>query len=171
MLRKTAEITFANLFKNCSNAVFSDHRITLTAKIPLVMQVIVGGSILYRVFGADWIMHALAGFGIGAIVLKAYKTAVTYYGYGHLVSYFHLDRLRIPRVEKETSSLGFTLFSLVLVASLWEIFERAVYLLSPINVFRVGMEPSLNITGDIFFAITGGIVAWYLVKCRLEWLE
>ena len=164
------KITFTNLFKICSNAVFSDYRIALTAKIPLVMQVLVGGSIFYGVFGADWILHALAGFGIGAIALKAYKTAVNHYGYSHLVSYFNLDRLRISGVERETGSLGFTLFSLVVVASLWEIFERAVYLMSPTNVFRVGMEPSWNIIGDIVSAITGGMAAWYLVKCKLKWL-
>lgn len=164
------KISFTNLFKMCSNAVFSDYRIALTAKIPLVMQVLVGGSIFYGVFGADWIMHALAGFGIGAIALKAYKTAVNNYGYSHLVSYFHLDRLRISVVERETGSLGFTLFSLVVVASIWEIFERAIYLVSPINVFRVGMEPLGNIIGDIVSAITGGMAAWYLVKCKLKWL-
>ena len=164
------KITFTNLFKICSNAVFSDYRIALTAKIPLVMQVLVGGSILYGVFGADWIIHALAGFGIGAIALKAYKTAVNHYGYSHLVSYFHLDRLRISGVERETGSLGFTIFSLVVVASIWEIFERAVYLMSPTNVFRIGMEPPWNIIGDIVSAITGGMAAWYLVKCKLKWL-
>jgi len=163
-------ISFTNLFKMCSKAVFSDYRISLTAKIPLVTQVLVGGSILYEVFAADWIIHALAGFGIGVIALKAYRTAVNNYGYSPLVSYFNLDKIRISRVEKKTGPLGFTLFSIVVVASIWEIFERAVYLTSPNNAFRIGMEPFWNITGDIVFAITGGTVAWYLIKCKLKWL-
>jgi hypothetical protein len=167
---KCAKITFANLFKTCSNSVFSDYRIALIAKIPLVMQMLAGGSILYGVFGADWIMHALAGFGIGAMTLKAYKTALASYGYSYLVSYLRLDRLRVCNVERKKGSLGFTIFSLAAVSSLWEIFERVVCLISPTNVFRVGMESSLNIIGDIFFVIAGGIVAWYLVKCKLEWL-
>jgi hypothetical protein len=81
-----------------------------------VTQVLVGGSILYEVFAADWIIHALAGFGIGAIALKAYKTAVNNYGYSSLVSYFRLDRLRVSGVEKVTGSIGFTLFSVIVAA-------------------------------------------------------
>jgi len=163
-------ISFTNLFKMCSNAVFSDYKISLTAKIPLVTQVLVGGSILYEVFAADWIIHALAGFGIGVIALKAYKTAVKNYGYSTLVSYFRLDRLRVSGVERETGPIGFTLFSVIVVALIWEVFERAIYLTSPINAFRIGMEPSWNIIGDLVSAITGGMVAWYLVKCKLKWL-
>ena len=163
-------ISFTNLFKMCSNAVFSDYRISLIAKISLVTQVLVGGSILYKVFAADWTIHALAGFGVGAIALKAYKTAVNNYGYSPLVSYFHLDRLRISGVEKQTGSIGFTLFSVIVVASIWEIFERAVYLMSPINAFRIEIEPSWNIIGDMVSAIAGAIAAWYLVKYKLKWL-
>lgn len=167
--KNSDRIGFKNLFKMCSNAVFSDYRISLTAKIPLVTQALVGGSILYEVFAADWIIHALAGFGIGAIALKAYKTAVNNYGYGPLISYFNLDKIRISRVERKTGSLEFALFSIVVFASIWEIFERAVYLMSPNNAFRIGMEPSWNIIGDIVSAITGGMVAWYLIKCKLKW--
>ena len=164
------KITSSNLFKMCSNAVFSDYRISLTSKIPLAMQVLVGGSILYEVFGADWMMHALAGFGIGAITLKAYKTAVNHYRYNCLVSHFHLDRLHFSVVEKKTSSLGFTLFSLIVVALSWELFETVVYLVSPSNVFRVGAEPFWNNIGDIISAIAGGMTAWYLVERKLKWL-
>ena len=164
------KITFTNLFKMCSNAVFSDYRIALTAKIPLVIQVLVGGSILYEVFGADWIMHSLAGFGIGAITLKAYKTGVNHYGYNRLASFFHLDRFRVFKVERKTGSAEFTLFSLAVVSLTWEILERVVYLVSPINVFRVGAEPLWNIIGDIVSAIMGGMAAWYLVRCKFKWL-
>jgi hypothetical protein len=164
------KITFPNLFKMCSDAFFSDYKIALTATIPLVIQVLVGGSILYKVFGADWIIHALAGFGVSVIASKAYKTAVTYYGYSHLVAYFHLNRFRVSEAEKKTSLLGFTLFSLVVVALPWEIFERVIYLASPNNVFRVGLEPLWNVTGDVVSAIIGGIVAWYLIKYKLKWL-
>jgi hypothetical protein len=125
---------------------------------------------LYGFFGADWIIHALAGFGIGTIVVKAYQTAVDEYGYSHLVSYFHLDKLHVSGVEKTTGSSGFTLFSLLLVASIWEIFERVVYLVSPVNTFRIGFEPLWNATGDIVFGVTGGMVAWYLIKYKLKWL-
>jgi hypothetical protein len=168
--RNCDKITFTNLFMTCSNAVFSDYRIALTALIPLVMQMFAGGSILYRVFGAAWVMHALAGFGIGAVAFKAYKTAVDHYEYSHLVSYFRLDRFRISGVESKTSSLGFTLFSLVVLASTWEIFERVVYLMSPVNVFRVGLEPPWKSIGDVVFGVTGGMAAWYLVKRKLKWL-
>jgi len=164
------KIAFTSLFKTCSNAVLSDYRISLAAKIPLVIQVLVGGSILYEVFGADWIIHALAGFGIGVMVLKAYETAVDNYGYSNLLSYFHLDRLHFSSVESKTNSLGFTLFSLLIVAPAWEIFEKVDYLLSPANVFRIGMEPLWNTIGDIVFGVAGGMVAWYLVKCKLKWL-
>jgi len=164
------KISFTNLFQTCSNAVFSDYRISLTAKISLVAQVLVGGSILYDVFAADWIIHGLAGFGIGAIALKAYETAVNNCGYSNLVTYFHLDRLHIPRVERETGSLEFSLFSVAIVALIWEIFERAIYLISPINALRIGLEPLWNTTGDIVSAIIGGIAAWYLIKCRLKWI-
>ena len=163
-------ITFASLFKTCSDAVFSDYRIALLAKTPLVMQVLAGGSVLYGVFGADWLMHALAGFGIGAMALKAYKTAVNHYGYSHLASYFRLDRFQTFRVERKKGSAEFTLFSLVVVALIWEVFERAVYFTSPINVFRIGAEPLWNIVNDIIFVIVGGMTAWYLIHSRQKWL-
>ena len=162
-------ITFTNLFKVCSDAVLSDYRIALTSVIPLVIQVVVGGSMFYRVFGADWIMHTLAGFGVGATAFKVYKTGVTHYGYGNLVSYFHLDRLHVSKVERTTGSSGFTLFSLVVVAVIWEIFERIVYLVTPSNLFRVGTETHWNIIGDIVFVITGGMLAWYLIESKLKW--
>jgi hypothetical protein len=164
------KITFTNLFKMSLDAFFSDYRIALVATMSLVMQVLVGGSILYEVFGADWIMHALAGFGISVAASKAYQTGVAYYGYGSLVSYFHLDRFRVLRVEKKISWLGFTFFSLILFALTWEIFERVVYFAAPINAFRIGLEPLWNTIGDVVSAIIGGIVAWYLAKRKLKWL-
>lgn len=164
------KITFASLFKMCSYSVFSDYRISLTAKIPLVIQVVVGGSLLYEVFGADWVIHGLAGFGIGTIALKAYRTAVDNYGYSDLVSYFHLNRFGISGVEKQTGSFGFTLFSVLVVALIWEIFEGVVYLVSPVNVFRIGMEPAWNTIGDVVFGVTSGMAAWYLLKYKLKWL-
>ena len=164
------KIGFANLFKACSNGVFSDYRIALLAKIPLATQVLAGGSMLYRVFGADWTMHALAGFGIGAMALKAYKTAVNYYGYNNLASYFHLDRFHIFRIERKKGSAEFTLFSLITVALIWELFERAVYFASPMNVFRIRAEPLWNTVGDIIFATMGAMTAWYLINCKLKWV-
>jgi hypothetical protein len=168
--KNCGKITFTKLFKMCLDAFFSDHRIALTATISLVMQVLVGGSILYNVFGADWVMHALAGFGISVAAAKAYRTGIDYYGYSSLVSYLHLDRFRILRTEKGISWLAFTFFSLMLFASSWEIFERAVYFESPVNAFRIGLEQFWNTFGDIVSAIIGGIAAWYLAKCKLKWL-
>jgi hypothetical protein len=49
---------------------------------------------MYNVFGADWVLHALAGFGIGAISLKAYVTGVRYCSYDRLASFFGLSRLK-----------------------------------------------------------------------------
>lgn len=168
--KNRGRITLAGLFKTCSDAIFSDYRIGLLAKTPLVMQVLVGGSLLYGVFGADWLMHALAGFGIGAMALKAYKTAINCYGYSRLASYFRLDRFPTFRVEHKRGSAEFALFSLVVVSLIWEIFERAVYFTSPINAFRVGAEPLWNILSDIIFVIIGGMTAWYLINCRQKWL-
>jgi len=164
------KIRFAGLFKTCANGVFSDYKISLLAKIPLVMQVLAGGSMLYGIFGADWIMHALAGFGIGAMALKAYKKAVNSYGYSRLASYFRLDRFNVFRVERETGSAEFTLFSLITVGLLWELFERLVYLVSPMNVFRIRAEPLWNVVGDMAFVLIGGIMAWYLINCKLRWV-
>ena len=168
--KRCDKITFANLFKVCSKGVFSEYRISLLAKTPLALQALAGGSVLYLVFGVDWILHALAGFGVGALALKAYIAAVNYYGYNRLASYFRLDRFRVFKVERETGSAEFALFSLIVVESIWELGEIVVYLMSPVNVFRVGAEPLWNIIGDIVFAIAGGMAAWYLLKCKLKWL-
>ena len=163
------KMTFANLLKMCSNSVFSDYRIALLAKMPLVLQVLAAGSIVYQVFGVDWVMHALAGFGIGAAAIKAYKTAVNHYAYSDLASYFRLDRFRIFRVERKTGSLEFALFSIVVAALIWELIERAAYFISPANLLRIGPESPFNILGDMFFDIIGGIVAWVLIKSKLKW--
>jgi hypothetical protein len=157
------KLTFSNLFRICATAVFSDYRIALLSRIPLALQVLAGGSLLYEVFGADWILHALAGFGIGSLALKAYVTGVGHYGYSRLASYFHLDRFRTFKAERRNASAEFTLFSIFVVAIVWEIFERTVYFISPINVFRVGWEPLWNICGDISFAAVGGMIAWHIL--------
>lgn len=164
------KIRFAGLFKTCANGVFSDYRISLLAKIPLVMQVLAGGSVLYEIFGADWIMHALAGFGIGAMALKAYKKAMNSYGYSRLASYFHLSRFDVFRVERKTGSAEFTVFSLITIGLLWELFERLVCFVSPMNMFRIGAEPLWNVAGDMASVLLGGIMAWYLINCRLRWV-
>ncbi|UCE44446.1 MAG: hypothetical protein JSV57_02920 [Candidatus Bathyarchaeota archaeon] len=163
------KIAFTNLFKMCSNSVFYDYRTALLAKIPLVVQVLAAGSILYQIFGIDWVMHALAGFGIGAAVMKAYKTAVKHYGYSNLVSYFRLDRFRIFRVERKTGSAEFAIFGIVIAALIWELMERAAYFVSPSNVLRIGPESPMNIFGDMIFDIIGGIIAWVLINCKLKW--
>ena len=154
------KLTFSNLFRTCAKAVFSDYRVSLLSKIPLALQVLAGGSLLYGVFGADWILHALAGFGVGALALKAYVTGVGHYGYSRLASYFRLSRFRTFRAERKTASAEFTLFSVIVVAVIWEVFERSVHFISPVNVFRVGEEPLWNTYGDIIFAIFGGMIAW-----------
>ncbi len=163
------KITFANLFKMCSSSVFSDYRTALLAKIPLVIQVQAAGSVLYQVFGVDWVMHALAGFGIGAAALKAYKTAVNHYGYSSLASHFRLDRFKIFRVERKTGSLEFALFGIVVAALIWELIERVAYFVSPVNLLRIGAEPLSNIVGDMIFDIVGGIMAWALISHKLKW--
>ena len=163
------KMTSANLFKMCSNSVFSDYRVALLAKIPLVIQVLAAGSIVYQVFGTDWVMHALAGFGIGAATMKAYKTAVNHYGYSNLASYFRLDRFQIFRVERKTGSLEFAIFGILVVALIWELMERVAYFVSPGNLLRIGAEPLWNIFGDMIFNIIGGIVAWVLINYKLKW--
>ena len=163
------KLTFVNLFRTCANAVFSDYRISLLSKIPLALQVLAGGSLLYEVFGADWILHALAGFGVGAIALKAYVTGVGHYSYSRLASYFHLRRFRTFKAERKTATAEWTLFSTIVVALAWEAFERSVHFISPVNVFRVGSESLWNISGDIFSAAIGGMVAWYLITHKLNW--
>jgi len=162
-------MTFADLFKTCSNSVFSDYRISLLAKMPLVLQVLAAGSIIYQVFGIDWVMHALAGFGIGTATMKAYKTAVNHYGYDNLASYFRLDRFRIFRVERKTGSLEFALFGIVVAALIWELIERVAYFVSPANLLRIGPESPFNIFGDMIFDILGGILAWVLINSKLKW--
>ncbi|UCC33195.1 MAG: hypothetical protein JSW53_05340 [Candidatus Bathyarchaeota archaeon] len=163
------KVALANLFKMCSNSVFSDYRTALLAKIPLVVQVLAAGSILYQIFGIDWVMHALAGFGIGAAAMKAYKTAVKHHGYSNLASYFRLDRFRIFRVERKTGSAEFAIFSIMIAALIWELMERAAYFVSPSNVLRIGPESPMNIFGDMIFNIIGGIIAWALINCKLKW--
>lgn len=162
------KLIFSNLFRVCAKAAFSDYRVSLVSRIPLVLQVLAGGSLLYAVFGADWIMHFLAGFGIGALALKAYVAGVGYYGYNRLASYFHLDRFRIFRAERKTASAEFTLFSIIVVALLWEVFERTVHFISPMNVLRIGAEPLWNISGDVLSAVAGGMLAWYLLTKRFK---
>ena len=95
------KVVFSELFKTVYNRVFSDYKISLLSKIPLAIQVLVGGSVLYSIFGLDWVMHSLAGFGIGAVSLKAYKTAVNTYGYSKLASYFGLDKFKSFKTERK----------------------------------------------------------------------
>jgi hypothetical protein len=163
------KLTFNNLFRTCAKATFSDYRIALSSRIPLALQVLTGGSLLYEVFGADWIMHMMAGFGVGALALKAYITGVGHYGYSRLASYFRLSRFRTFTVERKHASAEFTLFSTVVVALVWEVFERSVHFISPVNVFRIGGESLFNITGDVLFAILGGMTAWYLLTHKTKW--
>jgi hypothetical protein len=114
-------------------------------------------------------MHSLAGFGVGAVSLKAYKTAVDAYGYNKLCSYFGLNRSDSFKNEGKYASLEWTLFCLFVVAVPWELMERAVYFVSPNNPLRVGLESIWNSVGDIVFGIIGGIVAWYLLEHKLRW--
>jgi hypothetical protein len=161
-------LNFSNLFRKCAHAVFSDYRISLVSKVPLALQVLAGGSLLYGVFGADWILHALAGFGIGVLAMKAYTISVDYYGYSRLITYFRLSRFQFFRVERKTNSAEFVLFSIVIVALLWELFEKSVYFISPINVFRVGWESLLNTFGDVLFATVFAMIAWHILNHKLK---
>jgi hypothetical protein len=163
------ELTFNNLFKICAKSTFTDYRIALLSRIPLSLQVLTGGSLLYEVFGADWVMHALSGFGIGALALKAYLTGVGHFGYGRLASYFHLSGFRTFKVERKHATAEFTLFSCVVVALIWEVFERTVHFISPVNVFSIGGESLFNITGDVLSGVLGGMVAWYLLRHKANW--
>ena len=163
------KVVFSELFKKLYNGVFSDYRISLLSKIPLTIQVVAAGSLLYSIFGLDWVMHSLAGFGVGAVSLKAYKTAVNAYEYNKLSSYFGLNRFDSFKNEGKYATLEWTLFCLVVVAVPWELMERAVYFVSPNNPFRVGLESIWNSVGDIVFGIIGGIVAWYLLEHKLRW--
>ena len=64
------KVMFSGLFKTCCSAVLSDYKISLLSKIPLAIQVLAAGSVLYSIFGLDWVMHFLAGFSIGVFVSK-----------------------------------------------------------------------------------------------------
>lgn len=161
------ELVFRNIFKKCSKEIFSDYRVSLLSKIPLAVQMLAGGSFLYGIFGVDWVLHALAGFGVGALSVKAYTTSVGYYGYPKLASYFGLSRFRTFRIERSTGALEFTLFSIIVVAVGWEIMERSVNFISPNNIFRVGGETSLDIFGDILFGIVGALIACYIFNHKI----
>lgn len=167
--RRNQELIFSNLFRKCAQAVFSDYRISLLSKIPLALQVLAGGSLLYGVFGADWILHALAGFGIGVLAMKAYTIGVGYYGYSRLTSYFHVSRFRFFKAERKTASAEFTFFSIVIIAFAWEVLERTVQFISPVNVFRFGGEFLWNSFGDVLFAVIAAMTAWYLFTYKLKW--
>ncbi len=163
------ELIFSNLFRKAAKAVFSDYRLSLLSKIPLALQVLAGGSLLYGVFGADWILHSLAGFGIGAIATKAYMASVDHYGYSPLASYFHISKFSAFKVERKTASAEFALFSVVVIAFAWEVFERVVYFISPVNVFRFGGEPLWNSFGDVLVAVIAAMIAWYLFARKIKW--
>ena len=163
------ELIFINLFRKCANAIFSDYKTSFLSKIPLALQVLAGGSLLYGVFGADWILHALAGFGIGALATKAYIIGVGHYGYSPLASYFHLNRFRTFKAERKRASAEFALFSIVIIALAWEVLENIVNSISPANVFRFGGEPFWNSFGDVFFAIISAMIAWYLYTHKIKW--
>jgi hypothetical protein len=167
---KSYRLNFHDLFGVCAKAFFSDYRLSLLSKIPLALQVLVGGSLLYGIFGADWMLHGLAGFGIGIIAMKAYTISVNYYGYIRLASYFHIDKFRSLRYERKYASAEFTLFSVVVIALIWEFFEGSVHYIYPVNVFRVGEEPAWNVFGDVFFAVIAGMIAWYLLNRKVKWL-
>jgi hypothetical protein len=162
------KLSFANLFKICADAVFSDYRIAILAHISLALQVVVGGSILYDVFGADWLMHSLAGFGVGAMALKAYLTGVNHYSYTRLAAFFRLSRFRSLKIERKRASAEFTFFALVVIALIWEVFELIIRSVWSVNIFRIGMELSWNVLGDIAFVCIGGMIAWYVLTHKLN---
>jgi hypothetical protein len=126
-----------------------------------------GGSFLYGIFGVDWMLHALAGFGIGALSVKAYLTSVRHYGYPQLASYFRLIRFQAFKFERSKAPLEFTLFSIIVVAVGWEVMERSVNFISPNNIFRVGGETPLDIFGDILSGIIGALIAWYIFTHKI----
>jgi hypothetical protein len=161
------KVIFSKLFKTCSNGVFSDYQISLLSKIPLAIQVLAAGSILYSIFGLDWVLHSLAGFSIGAVSVKAYKTAVSTYGYNKLASYFGFDP---SKAEAKWASAAWTLFCLVIVTVSFELMERAVYFTLPTNMLRIGLEAVWNSAGDAVFGIFGGMAAWYIIERRLHWV-
>ena len=163
------KLTFGNLFKLCLENNFVNYRIGLLSCIPLVVQALVGGSIIYTLYGGDWVMHTLAGFGIGAAAFLAYRTSLDNYSYQRLHSYFKLDNIRLPKIERKTGSLEFVIFSVIIVAFLWELLEYTVFMINPANSLRIHAETLFNRTMDFGVAIFGAIIAWYLIKYRLKW--
>jgi len=161
------QVIFSELFKACCNEVFSDYKISLLSNIPLAIQVLVAGSVFYSIFGLDWVLHSLAGFSIGAVSVKAYKTAVSTYGYNKLTFYFGFDS---SKPEKKWASAGWTLFCLVVVTVSFELMERAAHFMAPNNMLRIGLETLWNSAGDAIFGIFGGMVAWYLLERKLHWV-
>jgi hypothetical protein len=160
------KVIFSELFKTCCSAVFSDYKILLLSQIPLAIQVLAAGSVLYSIFGLDWVMHLLAGFSIGAVCVKAYKTAVGTYGYCKLASYFGFES---SKIEGKWGSAWWALFCLVLVTVFWELMEQTVHFISPTNILRMGFEPLWNSAGDVIFGVFGGLAAWYLLEHKLHW--
>lgn len=169
--RKTPsnKVVFKELFKTVYNGIFSDYKISLLSKIPLAIQVLVAGSVLYTIFGLDWIMHAFGGFGVGVIALKAYKTGIETYGYNKLATYFGLNKFNSFKTERKWASAEWTLFCLIIITLAWELLERTIYYIEPNNTLRIGLETAINSTGDVIFGIIGGIVAWYLLERKLHW--
>jgi len=161
------KVIFSELFKTCCNEVFSDYKISLLSNIPLAIQVLAAGSVFYSIFGLDWVLHSLAGFSIGAVSVKAYKTAVSAYGYNKLTFYFGFDS---SKPEKKWASAGWTLFCLVVVTVSFELMERVAYFMAPNNMLRIGLETLWNSAGDAIFGIFGGMVAWYLLERKLHWV-
>jgi hypothetical protein len=166
---RPVRVVFSELFKSVYRGVFSDYRLSLISKIPLVVQVLIAGSVLYTIFGLDWIMHALGGFGVGAISLKVYKVGVSVYGYGKLASYFGMDRFESFKTERKYATGEWTLFCLTVITVGWELMERVVYFINPYNTLRIGLELAVNSAGDVVFGVLGGMAAWYILDRKLHW--
>jgi hypothetical protein len=158
------KVVFSELFQKVYHGVFSDYKTSLIAKIPLALQLLAAGSIIYSIFGLDWIIHSLAGFGIGAVSLKAYKIAIKAYGYNKLASYFGISRFKPFKTERKNAAAEWTLFCLVVVTVVWELLEYSVYCLSPYNPLRFRSESLWNTSGDIIFGILGGMTAYYTAE-------
>jgi hypothetical protein len=167
---KKEKLTFGNLFKLCAKTNFSNYRIGLLSSVPLVVQALVGGSIIYTVFGGDWVMHTLAGFGIGAIAFLAYRTSLDEYGYKRLHAYFRLDGIHLPKIERKRGSLEFVIFSIIIVAIIWEALEFTIVYTNPENLWRVHAETIINRSLDLGFAVVGAMIAWYLIKNKFKWI-
>ena len=165
----TEKLTFKNLFNLCAKTNFSNYRIGLLSSVPLVVQALVGGSIIYTLFGGDWVMHYLAGIGIGAMAFLAYRTSLDKYGYKGLHEYFRLDSIHLPKTERKTGSLEFVIFSIIIVALIWELLEYSIVTINPENVWRVHVETTINRGMDFGVAILGAITAWYLIKYKFKW--